>query len=91
MKIDGIVFQLDEITIKKLLHKASLYKVHLFLYLHFLAKWRAAARQKKGGLGSGTPAFGVSAWKLLHISLQFHQHAQLTLLLTNLINFVRSF
>ena len=78
MKIDGIVFQLDEITIKKPLHKASLYKVHLFLYLHFLAKWRAAARQKKGGLGSGTqlreaePAFGVSAWKILHTSLQFH-------------------
>ena len=83
LKIDGIVFQLDEITIKKLLHKASLYKVHLFLYLHFLAKWRAVARQKKGGLGGGTqfyeaePAFGVSAWKKLHTSLQFHQHAQL--------------
>ena len=75
LKIDGIVFQLDEITIKKLLHKASLYKVHLFLYLHFLAKWRAVARQKKGGLGGGTqfyeaePAFGVSAWKKLHTSL----------------------
>ena len=96
LKIDGIVFQLDEITIKKLLHKASLYKVHLFLYLHFLAKWRSVARQKKGGLGGGgTPSFIKRSLLLVSVpGKNYIPHCNftsiLTLLLTNLINFVRS-